>query len=91
MTSRLQCAKLGRGFCIGRRRIEIGDAEAVGHEGPGASGRCEDGDAVAAELAAGGQGERNVEQPAECLRADYANLLEQRVVHSIRACQRAGV
>jgi hypothetical protein len=25
------------------------------------------------------------------LRADYANLLEQRVVHSIRACQRAGV
>ncbi|MNN06199.1 hypothetical protein D3C81_1189820 [compost metagenome] len=91
VVSLLQGAQLRRGGFVRRRRLEAGDAQAVGHQRAGAAGRGQDRDAVARQLAPGSEGGGHVEQVGEGLRAHHADLFEQRVVHAVRTGQRAGM
>ena len=91
MVTCLQRTQAAGGLGVGCRGFKTGDPQTVRHQGAGAPGGRQDGDAIAAEHTSGRQRHGDVQQVAEGLRPDHANLLEQRVIHPVCARQRTRV
>ena len=91
MTAGLQRTQRGRSLWIGRWRLETGNAQAVRYERAGAPRGGKDCHALPAQLAAGRERRRDVEQVPERLCTNNAELLEQCVVHPVRSRERTRV